>query len=432
MPKTGSTSIQEWLRRNADRLREAGTSVLVARLEDDRGRGALRLTQYEAGLAMAMIHRGYHLSGESFERLRCPPMLEEGIAEALVEQVDAMAIRHGTVVLSTEALHLSFFGGRDERLLAGLDHLAGRHRVRVAYYVRPQDTALESHWSQYGFLGDLGPARFFAVMSNHLHYFDTWASVSRIAPSISFEPRPFRSDLLDLGDAATDFAGRFLGVSDPPSEAHPVWENPGLPLGLVNALHAASRHRLASEGSTIHSLKRVFAGLEVPESDSTRESRRLLRAYCRETFEPDNRRLAEAMGWKTDAFVAADPSGREGDTDLAAIDALYRPSASSAELETLYRAVEYAISSESGPRVKSLESELAKHRSALSKADERARRARKAPRRDAAKAERRRHEVEAELHSLRSSRWHRLGDAVNRRLATRARAAARALRAGRR
>jgi len=165
----------------------------------------------------------------------------------------------------------------------------------------------------------------------------------------------------DRGDPAVDFAQRFIGVSNTSAEVTPTWSNRGLPLEVVNALRLAPPGRFWSsvhDNARLKAIKDVLSMVEAPESEETIASRRLLLAFCHNRFEPDNRRLIETLGWKTDGFVPAPEEGaRAGEPELAAIDELWRPRASEAELAALYTALERALAAEE--RERALAAELA-------------------------------------------------------------------------
>jgi hypothetical protein len=91
--------------------------------------------------------------------------------------------------------------------LGALDDLANRMRVRVAYYVRPQHTALEAAWRQWGFRSGLSPSAFLDKRLNSLRYHHTYVHVTEAAPGVEFTMCPFHRDLLIGGDAVVDFAG---------------------------------------------------------------------------------------------------------------------------------------------------------------------------------------------------------------------------------
>ncbi len=340
MGKTGSTSIQAWLAEDAARLRRLETCLLVLRETSDGRTGVgLRLTPYTSGSAdsnlitMALTSDG----GEN-----------EACLDSFFAQLDAAATRSRVVVLSAEGM-AEFFYRALPAFLSRLDELGDRHRVRVAYYVRPQHTALEAAWRQWGFRSGLPPSQFLEPFSWTYDYFETYLSICRHAPSVSFEPRPFRRDLLDGGDPAADFARRFLdGVeADPPPESR-LWANRGLPLEVVNAMRHAPPDLLFSsvhDNEKLDLIKTLLSDLDAPETERTAKSRLILQAYCHAVFERGNSRLIDALGWRTDSFVPpVEGDLGEGESRLRALDDLWEPRASAIELQALYCALDGAVS----------------------------------------------------------------------------------------
>jgi hypothetical protein len=92
---------------------------------------------------------------------------------------------------------------------------------------------------------------------------------------VSFEPRPFRADLLDGGDPAVDFARRFLdGVEAYARPEARIWSNVGLPLEVVNAIRHAPPDLLFSsmcDNEKLDGIKRLLSGLDAPETERTRD-----------------------------------------------------------------------------------------------------------------------------------------------------------------
>ena len=135
MGKAGSTSIQAWLAENVVRLRGLETSLLVLREASEDSTGEpLRLTPYTSGSADSNLI-GMALTPDGGEI--------ESYLDSFFEQLGAAATRGRVVVFSAERMAEFFFRGLPG-FLGRLDELGGRHRVRVAYYVRPQNTALEA------------------------------------------------------------------------------------------------------------------------------------------------------------------------------------------------------------------------------------------------------------------------------------------------
>jgi len=344
MGKAGSSSSQVWLAANVARLRERGICVLSAPPDRREGTADAVLAPYESGPANSnSVLDAWEAGGDEKARL----------LDAFFAQIEAFAERNRVTVVSAEAMSV-YFWRVDAPFLSRLELLGSRHPVRVAFYVRPQHTSLEAGWRQWGFRTGLSPARFVFEHSWSHHYLDTYASVGRLVPSVSFEPRPFRRDLLDMGDPAMDFARRFLEMeasgSERPGE---TWANPGLPLELVNALRLAPDEAFWSsphDNRRLDRLKGFLTELHGPESEEVRRSRRVLQAYAHATFEAGNKRLIGALGWETDAFVPPPDPGEDGvEADLAILDELWRPRASGRELDALYSALRHVLASPEPP-----------------------------------------------------------------------------------
>ena len=164
---------------------------------------------------------------------------------------------------------------------------------------------------------------------------------------MSFEPRPFRADLLDGGDPAVDFARRFLdGVEAYARPEARIWSNVGLPLEVVNAIRHAPPDLLFSslyDNKKLGGIKALLSSLDAPETEQTAKSRLILQAYCHTVFEPGNSRLIDALGWRTDTFVPP-VEGDPCEGQLRALDDLWEPRASPIELQALYCALDGALS----------------------------------------------------------------------------------------
>ena len=341
MGKAGSSSIQWWLAGNAGRLKESGISLLVARPGDAPGE-RLRLTEYQSHKAASNdLQIAYDAAPESGEEL----------LDSFFGQLDEAAERSRVVVLTAEAMAVFFWRG-EAAFLNRLEAFGARHRVRVAYYVRPQHAALEAAWRQWGFCSGEPPSRYLAGHSERLHHYDTYASVRRSAPSVSFEPRPFRRDLLDLGDPAADFARRFLELEEPPFDITSSWANRGLSLEVANALRYAPPGLLyVGDEKRLGLVKQLLSDPDPVETEETRRSRAVLQAHCHEVFEPGNAQLRDALGWGIDHFVPPpEGEGPELEHGLAALDELWEPKASELELQALYLALEHAIAAASESR----------------------------------------------------------------------------------
>jgi hypothetical protein len=324
MPKAGSSSVQLWLERNAGELRERGFTVVVG---SKTASGAIELVPHERG----PVNSGWIVN----EAVRLPDELQRRRSAAFVAGLSAAAERYGSIVISAEAFAIPFWSLHP----ASLDRfqwLATRHRVRVAYYARPQHTCLEATWRQWGFRLDVAPSTYIEERVPSLAYATTRDGVARQAPSVDFQPRPFRADLLEGGDVVRDFATCFLGL-EPSKPGERV--NVGLPLELAILLREAPSGMFwdnPHDNTRLDAIGRALDGGAVPEGDRIALSRRILRKYAYERYAAENAEL----GW--DDFVTLPEAAAEL-PGIEALDSLWAPSASPAELEILFRALRAAI-----------------------------------------------------------------------------------------
>jgi hypothetical protein len=316
MPKTGSTSIQLWLAANSRHTRKQGFTVIVAPRNDAN---EIAFTPFENG----PINSGW-IGARAIRSVRAHRQLGGAMAEAL----EAAAERYGNVVVSGERL-APLFGSKNLSLPA-LQRLSMRHEVRVAYYVRPQHTAMDALWREFGWRTGMPPSAFFRADFYPLHYATARAAVRALAPGVRFELRPFRRDLLESGDVVADFVGHFLGVA---GGKQVRWANRGLPLDVVNLLRASVSGEAGGAVFNIERLRRCYElmdGHELPEDDRTALSRRILQKHAYEVYGAENAKL----GWADLVPPPQDPQDIPG---LATLDALWEPRASPAELAILFR-----------------------------------------------------------------------------------------------
>ncbi len=340
-PKTGSTSLQEWLGANARRLRtEADVRVLAARpAGSPRGirLGPPAIGRPDSTPLAALYNRESSFRGPLAERL-CDLLAEH-------------AARARVTVVSSEAFAGAFWRVEDA-FLSPLARLAGEHEVRVAYYVRPQHEAIEATWKQWGFRERVRPSQWVNRDWRRLHYFETLRSVTEQAPPVSFEPRPFRRDLLVGGDVIEDFGRYFLGLSRirrrNTGRPEDRWSNVSLPLEVANTLHALPAGPLwtsADDNRLLDTVKRLVGDVDARETSETRMSRLILRDFAHRTFELGNRDLVRALGWPIEAFV---PPVEEDlgpvEERLDRLDDLWRSSASEIEMALLRAALAEAMS----------------------------------------------------------------------------------------
>jgi hypothetical protein len=234
-------------------------------------------------------------------------------------------------------------------VLGHLDALARAHSVRVAYYVRPQHSWLESAWLQWGFRDSRPPDLWLRRQQSRLAYLQISDEVRRAAPHLSFEMRPFRMDLLDGGNVVSDFARVILGLRDLAPGATPQrWSNRSIPLEMAILLRDAPRGMFWSnmhDNKRFYPLKKMILQWKIPQTEAADRSRRVLQRYAHATFESDNQRLVKELGWNTDYFVPpTDGSEEASDAGLAELNVLWRSAASEAERQILYCALQQLLS----------------------------------------------------------------------------------------
>jgi hypothetical protein len=327
MPKAGSSSVSAWLERHAaDLWSDSGIRLCVAQTKDGvvGVRPHVRGSPNSASLLLTADAAKEH-HGE--------------VIESFAASLDERAESDGVVVLSSEAF-APFFWRPDTAYLAGLQELTRRHEIHVAYYVRPQNTSVEAAWRQWGFRYGVSPSAYIASQESHLRYVETYRTVRRLAPGVSFVPRPFRRDLLD-GNVVTDFDRRFLRGADAPVAPDSPWENQGLALDLVTALRGAPKGLLwdsPHDNRALRRVKKLSERLDADESEEVRRSRRILERYCHDLYEPGNRELIADLGWDTDAFTQGVGQTAESG-DLSALDELWTSRASPLEQALLHSAL---------------------------------------------------------------------------------------------
>lgn len=340
MHKTGSSSIQRWLRDSSPRLRERAIAPLAAEVGPD---GEVQLAVNDGSATMNSWRVMAHLDAR--------PEHGERLAASLFAELDRHADSARVVILSAESFGL-WFSKPEPTFLDGLEALARRRDLRVACYLRPQHSALEASWRASGLRSPRSPSEFLDLRARRRDYLRMVRVVEEAAPGIGFAPRPFRRDLLAEGDVVADFGRAFLGLEMGPGEAGEVWRNPSLPLALVNALRGApgvAGAREVGEGEAAErgtggragampALKQLAARVELPESERLRLSRLVLRQACHDRFEAGNRELIARLDWPTDEWVP--PVEEEiGEASFERLDELWRPAAGAVELALLHAAV---------------------------------------------------------------------------------------------
>lgn len=331
MPKAASSSIQTWLRLHQAQLRrDHSTTLLVASLAD---RASTDVTVAEA-TERSMLSNPLALA------FRDPHSDQGALAEGFASGVDRHARRGRAVVLTTEAF-TQILWQPNPAFLGALERLAQDHEVRVAYYVRPQDEALEAGWRQWGFRSGMLPSAFLESFLGRMDYLGTYRAVRERAPSAKFLMWPLRRELLLGGNVLVDFARRSLDLPEESVGDTSIWSNAGLPLEVVNELQGRKSPLWKSmhDNSVLTRLKPYVMSLKLKESSRARRSRRALRALAHQRFEPGNRELASMLAWGADHLIAA-PELAEVPV-LTEFDALWAARSAPAVRELLVQALAF-------------------------------------------------------------------------------------------
>jgi hypothetical protein len=357
MSKTGSTSIQEWL---------AGHLPLLRR----RGIQSMRIEQSRPTDPVALVPSTRANAASKFLPAARDPATRPEVAQRICEELDAHAAHANVLVVSSESYEVFFNdvantkgdvtssrneGHRVDSLVRGpsvlghLDALARAHTVRVAYYVRPQHSWLESAWLQWGFRDARPPDVWLRRQRSKLEYLQISDRVRQAAPHLSFEMRPFRVDLLEGGHVVSDFARVFLGLGDLAPAATPErWSNRSIPLEMAIALRDAPRGMFWSsmhDNKVFYPLKKMILQWKIPQTEAAARSRQVLQRYAHATFEADNQRLVRDLGWNTEYFVPPTEDSEEAsDAGLAELNVLWKSAASVAERQVLFCALRQLLS----------------------------------------------------------------------------------------
>lgn len=339
MPKAASSTVQTWLGLNRQRLREDHDTVIL-RATGLRSSGAEVVVEPAEGrsvvsaraVVIAFLARGSN-----------GPQLAASLATA----IDQHACKHRAVVLTSEGLTQLLLRG-NKNFLSALEELARDHDVRIAYYVRPQNEALEACWRQWGFRTGTKPSIYLEANLVRMDYLGTRRCVLKKAPGVAFSPRPLRRDLLDGGNVLVDFAARYLDLTAASVGTSEIWANPGLPLELVNELQGLQETKLwgsIHDNVRLEHLKGFLQTRKFEESARVRDSREVLRAIAHHRFEADNRELASLCAWGTDHWIPA-PNPELGVPPLSVMDELWAPAASPAIRGLLHEALAFVAAHE--------------------------------------------------------------------------------------
>jgi hypothetical protein len=332
MPKTGSTNIQNWLAEHLSLLQGQGIQCM-------------RIARPTPSEPITLIPATRTAVTSTF--LANDAATRPAVVEQICVALEAHAANSDVLVISSESYEILFNAPGRLDVLPHLDALARTHPVRVAYYVRPQDTWLESAWLQWGFRHASPPDAWIRRQRERIDYLQTQNIVREAAPHLSFEMRPFRRDLLEGGQVVNDFASIFLGLKDlPPAFTQERQANRGLPMEAAMLLRDAPPGLFWStihDNKTFYPLKELILQWKIPPSEVVLRVREVLRRYAYTTFERDNQTLIAELGWETEHFVSPIDDAGDGDAGLAELNVLLRSGASEAERRILYCALQQLL-----------------------------------------------------------------------------------------
>lgn len=340
MGKAGSTSIQDWLARHCDRLRDDhAITLLYASVSE----GAVEVGPYAAGSAN---------SADVVKSVEAAPSSRESILDSFFAQLDREADRPGSVVITSELFGKAVADG-DRDLVQRINALGATHEVTLACYLRPQHQLLESGWRHWRHGRETRPSEFIARLDPALQSLRTVEFLQSTATDIDVRFRPCRRDLLVDGDAVVDFAAEILDLSGSTVDDRPR-SNEGVGLDVANALTFLPEPPFWPSGQdhlVLEMVKELTAGPRPADSDLARRSRLVLQQACHDAFEDDNRRMLDVLGWPTDAWVppvAPDLRAEIGDVSFDRMDELWRPALSAADHLLLNKALAIAWESRRG------------------------------------------------------------------------------------
>jgi hypothetical protein len=259
--------------------------------------------------------------------------------------LDANARQCELLVVTAEQFS-SLLRRADPAFVALLGDLRRDHHVCVALYVRPQHTAIEAAWKQFGWSDTrMTPTTYVAHESSVLHYFQILTRLREMLPGVEFMVRPFVPDLLHRGDIVADFVERVLELPDVAVDVTNRF-NPSLPLEIANLLQSSPPGLFSGSNEALTRLKVLkdrLATWDLAPSDEIIRSRGILRQHCFREHEPDNLRLIEQLGWPVDHLVPPVDPLLEVDGDIEELDELWRPHASVAEAHLIFSMIGEAI-----------------------------------------------------------------------------------------
>lgn len=312
MPKTGSTSLQNWFLQTVDPIREMAGFQLVR--EDDWLAGVQPLVPAKGGLTSAS--NGFVVAVDAARRHDKEELIPD-LCAGHIEQLAAAADRHGDIFLTSEA----FAGLIVEQVDAWgerLNDLAASHRVAVVLYFRPQHEALESRWRQWGYHCGLEAEEFVRRQLEQLDYAAHLDHFASIAPQVEVMARPYGPEF--QSDVVADFATEVFGAPElAPTET--IRANPSISLDLSILLHGAPHDvvSLDAEGSDLGrrqvTIAQVTADWESGLSARAGEVRQQWLALS-QRYREGNDRIAARCGWGDAEFVP--PTDLSGSVEAVA------------------------------------------------------------------------------------------------------------------
>lgn len=192
-PKTGTTALQYALGDNAGLLSERGVLFPM-----DTGRNHIRLVLCAARPGLA---------GSIARRLDIAPEDIEAEAEAFLAGLEAGMERHDRCVLSSEFLYEMF---REEELIRLRDALRRVFpTIRIAVYLRPQDSMFASEVSQRIKAGATQPDRFLQYDPGRYDYLGRLRKWAEVFGHDAIHAVPFETARAHPRGTAGDFFERF-------------------------------------------------------------------------------------------------------------------------------------------------------------------------------------------------------------------------------
>lgn len=330
MPKSGSSSIQQWLTTNR-------------RLLSDRHAVTLVKWEIEGGTIRTLpFTKGRFHSGPAIRSLfhEAP---SAALLETLMTQLAEFDRPDARVILSAESLS-RMLTDRSAVFLRAIESLATSHDVSIVTYLRPQETTLEAAWCQWGFRTGLAPSRYVGRHANRLHYASMLDDTRKAVPTCHLVVRPFRRDLLYGRDVVKDFAKNVLDLDEAGMGSIPRPTNVGLPLDIANALRGAEGlWQDQHDNKVLNRLKLLASSLDLPPSDEALESRNVLRRYAQTRYETENLAMWQQLGVRLKWFVTPPESDYQGSGSLQELDELWQGGASEPVRRFLVAAVREAM-----------------------------------------------------------------------------------------